>query len=334
MEIPVNMEPLYMMENRYSYLVYNWRPSQNMDYEAETPETTFEWHVHNLFIQGQNYLHREEYLLAYNTFRDLQSLILKTVHPKMPVDPNQSPSYVFPKDMTMIDALTSKVADILKQTKVVNYKLPPNLIASDPVLPANVQEQLNVIADVGLQVSSHHAFALEQITNAVEEAGDGNLRSAIERYTLALEQTPNTDPVLRASLMHDLAVLNEQTGNQNSAMEFGQTSVNLFAEVKQTDAQLHALNTMVGVFNRAGKPDQAAEFAQRAEAVANSIVPVTLPQLGMLLGNRIPFIRHLNVNSAAVEARPMHSQPVPSPPVTRPRSWRCNTLKTLCLRKR
>src|SRR6185295_5464318 len=99
------MQPNYLSENRYSYLVYNWRPSRNADYEAETPETTFELHAHELLTQGQTYLQREEYLLAYNTFRDLQSLILKTVYPKMPVDSNQIPNFVFPKDLTIIDAL-------------------------------------------------------------------------------------------------------------------------------------------------------------------------------------------------------------------------------------
>lgn len=310
------MPPPYMMENRYSYLVYNWRPSQNVDYEAETPESTFEWHVHNLFVQGQNYLHREEYLLAYNTFRDLQSLILKTVHPKMPIDPNQFPSYVFPKDMAMIDALTGKVADILKQTKAVRYQLPPNLIASDPILPPNVQKQLDTIADVGLQVSSHHALVLEQITNAVEDARDGNWRDSIKRYNTALEKTPNTDPVLRGSLMHDLAVLFEQAGSKDRAMELGQTSVKLFTDTKQTDAQLHALNTMVGVSNRAGRPDQAAEFAKQAEAVRKSIVPVVLPQRNMLLQRKVSSlassnlvirpreIQPLNLNRPAMETRP------------------------------
>jgi hypothetical protein len=52
------MEPAYMMENRYSYHVYKWRPSRNIDYEAETPETSFEWHAHSLFVEGQTYLPR------------------------------------------------------------------------------------------------------------------------------------------------------------------------------------------------------------------------------------------------------------------------------------
>lgn len=311
------MEPSYMVENRYSYLVYNWRPSRNVDYEAETPETTFEWHLHNLFIQGQNYLHREEYSLAYNTFRDLQSLILKTVHPKMPVDPNQFPGYVFPKDISMIDALTSKAADILKQTKVVNYKLPPNLIASDPILPPNVQKQLGIIADVGLQISSYHAFILEQVTSAMEEVRDGNWRGSIRRYTSALEKTPANDSMLRASLMHDLAVLNEQAGDKNGAMEIGQTSVRLFVETRQPDAQLHALNTMVGVFNRAGKPDQAASFAKQAEAVRKSMVQVILPERDVLSQRKVSSLANsnlvirprevqlLNVNRAAMEMRPV-----------------------------
>ena len=276
------MEPFYMRENRYSYLVYKWRPSQNVDYETETPETTFERHVHTLFTQGQTYLHREEYLLAYNTFRDLQSLILKTVHPQMPVDPNQFPSFAFPKDLTMIDTLTSKVGDILKQTKVSAYNLPRGLINYDSTLPADVQQKISVITDVGLQVTSHHAFVLEQVENAVNEARNGNWGAAVKLYTSGLEKVPAADTVLRASLMHDLAVLNEQAGNRNGAMELGQASIKLFTDAKQPEAQLHALDTMVGVFTRAGTPDQANEVAKQAATVRNSIVPVTLPQRNVL----------------------------------------------------
>lgn len=272
------MEPIYMMENRYSYLVYQWRPSQNVDYESETPETTFEWHAHNLFIQGQTYLHREEYLLAYNKFRDLQSLILKTVHPKMPVDPNQFPGFVFPKDITIIDALTVKVADILKQTKVPDYKFPPSLIDEDSTLSADVQKKMNAITDVGLQITSHHAFVLDQVENALNEARNGNWAAAVKRYNSALEKVPVADPLLRASLMHDLAILNEQAGNRNGAIELGQSSIKLFADAKQPDAQLHALTTMVGMSSRAGKPDLVAELNKQADTVRKSIVSVTLPQ--------------------------------------------------------
>jgi len=210
------MEPIYMMENRYSYLVNKWRPSQNTDFESESPETAFELHAHNLFIQGQTYLHREEYLLAYNAFRDLQSLILKTVHPKMPVDPNQFPGFIFPKDVTIIDALTVKAADILKQTKVPDYKFPSNLIDEDSTLSAEVQKKVNAITDVGLQVTSHHAFVIDQVEIGVNEAREGNWAAAVKRYNAALEKVPATDLLLRASLTHDLARSEEHTSELQS----------------------------------------------------------------------------------------------------------------------
>jgi hypothetical protein len=271
-------EPVYLLENRYSYLTYNWQASQNVDYEAETPETTFEWHAHNLLMQGQTYLHREEYQLAYNTFKDLQALILKTVHPQMPVDPNQVPGFTFPKDLTMIEPLTIKAVEILKKTKVPDYTFPKELMDKDSTLPAGVQNVINPVMDVGLQFTSHHGFVLDQIGSAVTEAGNGNWGAAIKRYQTALEKVPANDPLLRGSLTHDLAVLNEQAGNKSVAVELSQSSIKLLAEAKQPDAQLHALTSAVGISTRAGKADVAADFSRQADALRKTIVTVTLPE--------------------------------------------------------
>jgi hypothetical protein len=275
------------MENRYSYHVYKWRPSRNVDYEAETPETSFEWHAHSLFVEGQTYLHREEYLLAYNKFRDLQALILKTVHPKMPVDPNQFPGFAFPKDLTIVDALTVKAADILRQTKTPDYMFPPGLIDDDSTLSADVQKKLAPVAEAGLQVTSHHSLVGDQVRAALDLARDGDWAGAIKRYTTALEKVPAADSVLRASLMHDLAVLNEQVGNRNGAIELSQNSAKLFGDAKQTDAQVHALTTTVGLLTRAGKPDQAAQVSKQLDTVRSSIVSVNLPERATLSSRNI-----------------------------------------------
>jgi len=110
-----------MNENRYSYLVGFWKPSVNADYEAESPETEFEWRVQTLFMEGQTYLHREEYLLALQAFRELTALILRTANPQMPVDPNQIPWIAFPMDVTLVDTLTAKTAEILQKSFPENF---------------------------------------------------------------------------------------------------------------------------------------------------------------------------------------------------------------------
>jgi hypothetical protein len=85
-----------------------------------------------------------------------------------------------------------------------------------------------------------------------------------------LQQTPANDLVMRASLSHDLAVLFEKAGNKGQAMEFSQSSARLFAESKQVDAQVQALDTAAGIFTRAGQKPQADEFAKQARALRNS----------------------------------------------------------------
>jgi hypothetical protein len=298
------MEPVYMTENRYSYLVSKWRPSPNIDYEAETPETSFEWHAHSLFVEGQTCLHREEYLLAYNKFRDLQALILKTVHPKMPVDPNQYPAFAFPRDLTIVDALIVKAADILKQTKIPDYKFPPNLIDDDSTLTADVQRKIAPVADAGLQVTSHHSFVRDQVEAAVDLARDSDWPGAIKRYTAALEKVPAADTVLRASLTHDLAVLNEQVGNQNGAIELSQNSTKLFGDAKQTEAQVHALTTTVGLLTRAGRQEQAAQVTKQLDTARSS-----LPQRHTILSRTIST----SVNLLRSESVQPVSRVVPEP---------------------
>jgi hypothetical protein len=113
---------------------------------------------------------------------------------------------------------------------------------------------------------------------ALDAAADKEWEVAIKHYTTALQLAPNTDLATRASLTHDLAILNEKAGNKAQAIEQSQLSAKLFAEAKIMDAQVHALDTTSGIFARAGNKPQADEFAKQAGVLraANNLNPVTL----------------------------------------------------------
>src|SRR5690349_14757832 len=110
------MEPVYMNENRYTYLVGSWRPAANSAYVAEDPEGAFERHLQELFLEGQAHLQHEEYTLALAAFQEAMALILRTVAPTMPVDPNQLGWFQFPLDVKLLDPLIGKTAEILIKT--------------------------------------------------------------------------------------------------------------------------------------------------------------------------------------------------------------------------
>src|SRR5215207_520232 len=182
----MKMEPIYMNEDRYSYLVASWRPPAIVDYEVETPETTFERRVQDLFMEGQNHLHHEEFILALQAFRELMALILRTANPRMLVDPNQFPGLLFPLDVNLVDTLAQKTAEILQKTPFVTYKFPPSIISEEMILPGPVLEKLKPVFEQGLQITSHHSFVNERLEAALAAVMEDNFKLALKNYAIAL----------------------------------------------------------------------------------------------------------------------------------------------------
>jgi hypothetical protein len=272
------MEPVYMAENRYSYLL-RWRQPASADYESEVPETQFERTVQTLFSEGQRHLVNEEYYLALNKFREVVALILKTVHPKMPVDPSSIPSLTFPFDPGLVEVLAVKTADLLKRTPATEYAFPTSMVGGPPTLPATSLRELKPVLDLGLQVTSFHGEVRDRVQAAIDAIDTRDWATAIARYNEALQQVPASEQLVRASLLHDLAILNEKAGFKPSALELGQASVKLFGEAKMIDAQVQALDTASGIFRRAGDATRSAEFAKQAAGLraSNNIRPILLP---------------------------------------------------------
>jgi hypothetical protein len=78
-----------MIENKYSYLVGTNRAPTSSVYQEASPEGSFENLVQSLLLEGQQQLQHREYNLALSAFREVDSLILHTAHPQMPLDPNR-----------------------------------------------------------------------------------------------------------------------------------------------------------------------------------------------------------------------------------------------------
>ncbi len=257
-------EPKYMNENRYSYSVGYWKPSTTDSYKVEDPETEFERIVQALYINGQTYLQQEKYVQALDTFRELMLLILHTANPQMPVDPNQVSWVAFPKDMALVDTLTAKAAEILQKTPVPVYKFPLAFMSEQSILPGPIEEELKPALENGLQIISHHKIVKQQLETASTAMVEDNFKGALNHYSVALEKTPEDDLILRASLLHDMAIIAEKADDRNHAQELAQRSVKMFEAIKLPEAQIQALDSLTGIFRRAGKEDLASPHAKKA----------------------------------------------------------------------
>jgi hypothetical protein len=272
------MAPAYLKELRYSHLVASWQPLVAGDYEAQSPLASFEKTVHQMFITGQRHLHHDEFGLALDTFNELQAMLLKTVHPKLPIDPYRVPGFKFPKDVGIITSLTTKAADILKLTPVTAHKLPSGVLSLKSTLPAAAQEKLKPATESDIFYSSFHGGVFDAVEKGFSAANTEDFKTAARHYAEALGQVPADEKEIRASLLHDIAILDEKLNQRPQAEANAQESAKLFGEARHPKGQAIALDTLTGVLTRSGKADQAAQIAKQADEVRkkNNLFPITV----------------------------------------------------------
>ncbi len=259
------MEPVYMNENRYAYMVGSWRPAANTLYVAEDPAGEFEQHLQELFLEGQAHLHHEEYTLALSAFEEAMALILHTVAPTMPVDPNQTPGFKFPTNPELLDLLIAKSVEILGRTPLPVITFPKPLLGDPPSLPAAVIGAIKQVAGTGLIAKSFHGAVLDDVTRGVAAADAGAWARAIDLYQSALDQTPAREFAIRGSLQHDLAILNEKADHGAKAQTLGEAAVVAFGRAKLPNAQAQALATAEGIYRRGGNAAKAKRFATQLD---------------------------------------------------------------------
>jgi hypothetical protein len=274
------MEPVYINENRYSYLVGSWQRPSSEVYVAETPEGALQQYAQELFMKGQAHLQHEEYTLALQTFQETMALILRTVHPTMPIDPNQLSRFRFPFDLTLVDSLVNKTVDMLRTTAPIKHVFPATLMSERSVLSAVTQKALDPVAGVGLQVTSFHALVTSNVSSALNAASRKDYKTAIELYQEAVAAVPSSELTLQGSLAHDLAVLHEKVNDRQGAQAFGVSSIEMFAKVGAPEARAQALATTSGIVSRSGNVQLASELTRQLDQVRattnlNDVVSVT-----------------------------------------------------------
>ncbi len=263
------VQPSYLRENTYSYLVGTFRPATTAVYQETTAETAFQDTVQSLFMEGQQHLQHREYNLARSAFRELMALILHTANPQIPVDPNRA-RVDFPMDPSLVDVLSARSVAVMSALPVVRYDLPTSIGSPVSVLPAAVDNQLANVAQAGLQIASYH-WRVEQNLNAALASVDAqDWKGALAAYQTALHFTPESESLVRGALFQDMAVIAEKSGDKTTAVQLAQQSVNALSSVSQLDVRVFSLDTAQGIVRRAGNNDLATQFANQATQIRST----------------------------------------------------------------
>jgi hypothetical protein len=273
------MQPLYLAEKRYSYHVFGWRKPVATDYQPADPQTQFELQVQALFVQGYGHLQNDELYLALQTFRQLQNLILTTVHPKLPADAYLSPNFVLPLDEELVDLFVNTVATKLSTLPLKHYVLPKGVDPGDGPLPDVIQKQLAPFETAGLTQSASQSLLHDGVAKGAGLAREGNWAAALDAFTTTLQQAANAPAEVQASLLHDMAILTEKVGKDRGAvMELAEKSASMFEEARQPEAQVQAMQTLSGVLVRGGEVDRAQSTLANAQTVfqKSNLFPVSV----------------------------------------------------------
>jgi hypothetical protein len=254
------MEPTYISELRYTHLVGTYQQVKSMAvYQTDTAETVFEGTVSSLFLQGQEQLHREEYALALRSFSELQALILHTVNPQLPIDPNTL-WWKFPFETSLIDLIGAQAVKVLNAAPEKKFSLPPEIASQVNVLPDAITKDL--IASP-IRVTSFQSTVGPVVAAGVALAAASDWEGALAQYTAALDEVPAGEKVVRAAMLQDMALLNEKAGKADVALQFAQDSLKA-AKDAEPDARVMALDVATGIAQRAGNADLTTKFSTEA----------------------------------------------------------------------
>ena len=270
------MEPVYFLENKYSYFISKKQPLFTSGYQVESPESSFELQVQQLYQQAQEYLQHEEYLLALQRLKELQTTIFRTVHPTLPVNNDISDFALV--DMEMFPALLDKSIEILNNTPVKTYTYPSTIFSKESVLPIDIKTTIDKKGYEGVTMQFEQNVVIDPVLKGNDFIEAGNYKEAITSYNDALTKT--TDPAMQAVLSHDLAVLNDQINNVQASQKFSAQSVALSSSVKDVNfkTRINAFNEKIAAPLEANNISNTRSRSFTATAVAPSLAAISLTE--------------------------------------------------------
>ena len=145
--------PPYFDEKRYSYHVLAPHPPPFGDYQQADPTTGFEKQIQSQYIGAYASLQQQKYSAAHDAFQQLQSLILTTVHPSLPLMSYATGELSAPLDPALVDTLATKVGAALQANPITTFAFPKTIVAEVAPLPPAVAAKLAPLEGEGLRLA-------------------------------------------------------------------------------------------------------------------------------------------------------------------------------------
>ena len=215
------MQPRYFVENRYSFVVDTMPVISNVDYEVETPETSFERSVQLQLAIANRSLMAGKYGVALAKYRHLRGVIASVIHSRISVINGAHIDWTRVDTMKMVDTIVAKSADLLKKTPVIESAVPPKFRSGDVALPDTVAKQFSVFENVGVKDREARIGVLFDEADALIQNKD--FAGAAETLQLAVRATK--DPDLQGAITHDIGIMQERSGDRDNALTTMKQSV-------------------------------------------------------------------------------------------------------------
>jgi hypothetical protein len=313
------MPPSYFFENRYSFVVDALPKLRQPDHEVETPETAFEREVQQELALANRLLIEGRHGAALEKYRYLRSLIAKLLHPPLRVREADAIDWARVDRAAITDSLIAKSAELLVKTPLPRPALPPVFMGTAVDLPDEILKTFSAFEQAG--VSDDEGSVGVRIQEAVNLVRDGAFEAATELMQATLRQT--RDAGLRAALLHDVAIVQERSGNRDTALATMQNSLQAFTRVEDFEAQATVLEALAGVQSRGGDDEGAAATQARAGELRDkhNLFAIGTPDVAeaALVRNRAGLALRPGIGTPVVEpVRPPVVGPVRPPVVVGP----------------
>jgi hypothetical protein len=266
------MEPIYFIENRYSFVVDALPFIRNRQYSVDTPETAFERSIQVQLAEANSLLMHSKFRNALEKYLHIRALVGAVINPKITVADALNIDWARFSPVLMTDPMIDRSAEMLKRTSVVADAIPQAFRNGGQPLPDELAQAFAVYETVGVK-DREVAFGLEfgQINTFVRERRYKEAQGLLRRLG---DQTENRE--LQAAILHDLGILSEKLDQSEQADRLLQESAQLFASLERQDMQVEALNSLLTLQSIRGETDQAQQTRSTISQIEldNNLFPI------------------------------------------------------------
>jgi hypothetical protein len=270
------MEPVYFKENRYSFVLDALPVVYRVDYEVDTPETSFERQIQRRLATANRLLMDGRFGSALGAYRELRGLVSSLINPIITYPAVALADWSTLRHDKMLDTVVARAADMLKETPVPGTSLPSVFRSGEIKLPDAAAAPFVALKSVGLTDKEGGLGPL--LTEAERLVGLGQFAEAAKTFETAVDAASTLE--IRAAIMHDLAIVRERAGDRDAALETMQASSALFGRGRRFEDKAMALDALAALHSRSGDADKAKESRAAAEKLRRdkNIFSVTLSQ--------------------------------------------------------